>query len=626
MIDNRSRAGKRFSLVYALFFISSTFMLAVAIIFSFYITGMERETVNSIQNHLRVAAHRASTFLSVDELELFQTGEDMQRPEWDEIRERLQLFAEESHVLYVYYWRYVGDGYIQYIIDNDDDEEYMVTPELFFALEDDPFTAEAVAQIALGETWVTDLGTYTSSWDDLLSAAVPVWNNDGTVYCAAGVDISDEVLVGMRANIRIMQIVLVFSLLMSILSGFLGMRSYSKKAMQSDIANLSKSRFLSSMSHEIRTPLNAIIGMTAVGQKAKDVEEKNRAFSKIENASSHLYGVINDILDMAKIEANKLELSPVEYSFEKMVQKVITVVGFRAEEKKQSLTVNIDNTVPKYLMGDDQHLAQVITNLLSNAIKFTPEGGEVKLLASLISESDGECELRIEVSDTGIGISPEQQKKLFGMFEQAESGISRRFGGTGLGLVISKRIIELMGGRIWVESELGSGAHFIFTIRAKRSEYAGDNNGEYFDKKTTQSDSTGYMDGRFNGKKMLLAEDIDINREIIVSLLENTGLLIDCAENGEEALDKVVAATQMYDIILMDVQMPIMDGLEATRRIRALPLNKGSKLPIIAMTANVFKEDIEACLEAGMNDHLSKPLDIEKVFEALSNYLLNQTD
>jgi len=324
---------------------------------------------------------------------------------------------------------------------------------------------------------------------------------------------------------------------------------------------------------------------------------------------------------MAKIEANKLELSPIDYNFEKMVQKVITVVSFRAEEKKQSLTVNIDNAVPKFIFGDDHYLAQVITNLLTNAVKFTPENGDIKLLVSLAGESVNECELRIEVADNGIGIAPEHQVKLFGMFEQAEDGTTRKFGGTGLGLAISKRIVELMGGTIWVESELGKGARFIFSIKALRSEKASDYTNAPLNANGIQAENSWHMDGKFSGMKMLIAEDIEINREILISLLEDTGLIIDSAENGEEALNMVAADTDKYDIVFMDVQMPVMSGLEATRRIRALPARERGRLPIIAITANAYKDDINNCLEAGMDDHLSKPIDVEKLFDMLRNHL-----
>ena len=406
-------------------------------------------------------------------------------------------------------------------------------------------------------------------------------------------------------------------------------------------ASRAKSEFLSTMSHEMRTPMNAIIGMTVIGKRADDIDKKNIALNKIEDASSHLLGVINDVLDMAKIEANKLELASVEYNFEKMLQKVLTVVNFRVDEKKQTLHVNVDNAIPRFVIGDDQRLAQVITNLMFNAIKFTPEGGNIRLGISLNEEIDESCELRIEVADNGIGISPEQQKKLFQVFGQAESGISREYGGSGLGLIISKRIIELMGGSIKVESELGKGARFTFTAKVLRAEKS--DAYEYSSPVHKQSESVSGTEGEFTGRRLLLAEDIEINREILITLLENTGLIIDCAENGKEALDMIEASSGKYDIIFMDVQMPKMDGHESTRRIRAIEAEFAEKLsgasfsegetrsnnrnlpkqiPIIAMTANVFKDDIEACLEAGMNDHLGKPLDIEKVFEKLRKYLL----
>jgi len=510
-------------------------------------------------------------------------------------------------------------------------------------------------------------------------------------------------------------------------------------------ASKAKSEFLSNMSHEMRTPMNAIIGMTAIGKRATDVEEKNYTLNRIEDASSHLLNVINDVLDMAKIEANKFSLSPVEFHFDRMLQKVITVINYRASEKEQKLFVNVDSNIPQFVIGDDKRLTQVLTNLLSNAVKFTPEGGDIRLDVSVADEIDGGCELHIEITDTGIGISPVQLSRLFQAFEQAESSTTREYGGTGLGLVISKNIIELMGGRIWVESELGKGAKFIFTLKVLYGEekpdsllvsdvnwksvrilvadsssgtheqfqnlfkelkvkcdvafdgydafrmideYGGydiyfidwfipgmgiidlsrhiksisdvnssvvtmistmnwdqikteatdagvdkhlvkplfssmiiDCINECFDVGYINNESIRLEQGVFSGKNLLLAEDIPINREIFIALMSDTGLNIDCAENGKEALDMVEAAPEKYDIVLMDVQMPRMSGYEATRCIRALPALKDIKLPIIAMTANVFKSDIDESIAAGMDDHLGKPLDMEKVFQVLRKYL-----
>ncbi|MDR2054259.1 MAG: response regulator [Desulfovibrio sp.] len=509
-------------------------------------------------------------------------------------------------------------------------------------------------------------------------------------------------------------------------------------------ASTAKSDFLSHMSHEMRTPMNAIIGMTAIAKDSPSLERKQYCLDKIEDASSHLLGVINDILDMSKIEANKFTLSPVEFNFEKMLNDAANVVNFRVEEKRQKFYVTIDKNIPAALIGDDQRLTQVVTNLLSNAVKFTPEGGAIYLSAELEGENSGICTIRIAVTDTGIGISREQQALLFNPFVQAERGTSRKFGGTGLGLAISRRIIEMMGGRIWMESELGKGATFAFTITAGRGvnkqrtlvdsvkwetvralavddeaeiqnyfkhlakhlafacDVAGSGdealrmiarNGPYNlhfldwqmpdmdgielarlirERATGQSavilmaSATEWsgieeeakaagVDGfllrplfpsaiadcisrtfgagavspaeddlvpreSFKGHRILLVEDVEINREIVLSLLEPTAVEIDCAENGLEAVKRFSETPDRYEMIFMDMQMPLMDGLEATRRIRALG-KPGSDIPIVAMTANVFNEDIARCLEAGMTDHLGKPLNFQDVIAKLKHYL-----
>jgi len=383
---------------------------------------------------------------------------------------------------------------------------------------------------------------------------------------------------------------------------------------EAQAASRAKSNFLSNMSHEMRTPMNAIIGMTQIGKTAASIEKKNYAFEKIEGASKHLLSVINDVLDMSKIEAGKFDLTINEFDFEKMVQEAVNFAGFRIDEKKQDFSIDLDPKIPKQLLGDDQRLMQVIVNLLTNAVKFTPEKGSISLGAHFVGEENGVCTIQIEVIDTGIGISPEQQQRLFTTFEQAETSISRKFGGTGLGLAICKQIVQMMSGRIWVESEIGKGSAFKFTVQVKSgSEKDG----------VEQIEEIAPLEEihSFKGRRILLAEDVEINREIVISLLEPSEIKIDCVSNGAEAVDMFAASPNNYDMIFMDMQMPYMDGLEATREIRGLGFPKAESIPIVAMTANVFKEDVEKCLEAGMNAHLGKPLDLNEVMEVLKRYL-----
>jgi CheY-like chemotaxis protein len=372
--------------------------------------------------------------------------------------------------------------------------------------------------------------------------------------------------------------------------------------------------------------------MAQIGASAHDMERKSYCLDQIAAASRYLLGILNDILDMSKIEAGKFELSLIWFHFEKMLQDVANVVAFRMDEKKLRFSVHIDPRIPAELEGDNQRLAQVVTNLLSNAAKFTPVDGRVSLSAVLHEKADSLCTIRVEVADTGIGIADADKDRLFESFEQAESGTARAFGGTGLGLPISRRIVEMMGGSIWVESVLGQGASFFFDFRAQGRQVAEDAppEGGRMPDIPAVADAPDVRDAPatpdlagacFAGYRVLLAEDIDINREIFCALVEDTGLDIEVAENGRIALEKFQAAPQSYDAILMDVQMPEMDGHAAAAAIRALGIPRAGEVPIIAMTANVFKEDIDKCLAVGMTDHIGKPIDQKILLEKLHRYL-----
>jgi signal transduction histidine kinase/DNA-binding NarL/FixJ family response regulator len=385
-----------------------------------------------------------------------------------------------------------------------------------------------------------------------------------------------------------------------------------------------KSEFLSRMSHEMRTPMNAVLGMTTIARASGgDAAKMEYCLSKINEASVHLLGVINDILDMSKIEAGKFEITPISFELDRMLDRVCQMIQFRIDEKGQCFTVDREGTLPRWIIADEQRLAQVITNLLTNAVKFTPPSGSVTLAVSSRPQDAARGEdtsmrrvLKVSVSDSGIGISPEQQIRLFSSFQQADGSIARKFGGTGLGLAISKNIVEMMGGRIWVDSEEGKGSVFAFEAPVGIVEEQ-----DAPQKESPADEADDSIEGIFAGQRILLAEDVEINREIVTSLLEDTGAAIDYAENGAEAVDKFLRAPSAYRLILMDVQMPEVDGLEAARRIRRIDYPEAKTIPIIAMTANVFREDIENCLNAGMDNHIGKPIDMDDLIRKLKQYM-----
>jgi PAS domain S-box-containing protein len=382
-------------------------------------------------------------------------------------------------------------------------------------------------------------------------------------------------------------------------------------------ASQAKSDFLSNMSHEIRTPMNAIIGMTIIGKDETDLEGKNKAFTKIETASAHLLAIINDVLDISKIESGKMELSPIDFDFVEMIDKIISVVAIRTQSKNQKFVLQIDPDIPNYLHGDDQRLTQIVTNILSNATKFTPENGEIELSVNLVDKQSDRCTIHIIVKDTGIGMTQEEMSKIFSIFQQAEAGTSRKFGGSGLGLAISKRLLDLMGGEIEVVSQKNIGSKFIITVSLMIPE-----TGLMLD----YNEKTGFgREEDFTGKAILLVDDMAVNLEVASMLLEPTNLEITTASSGKEAVDLFAQNPDRFDLILMDMQMPVMDGLEATKVIRGMGTDKAASIPIIAMTANVFKEDVEKCLAVGMNGHLGKPIDLDALTNTLAIYLKNGT-
>jgi len=381
-------------------------------------------------------------------------------------------------------------------------------------------------------------------------------------------------------------------------------------------SDMAKHNFLARMSHEMRTPLNAILGMGTIAQNSCDPDQINLCLAKINKAAMHLLGIVNDILDVAKIESGKLKLVNSEFNLDMILHGTVDMIKFGIDEKNQELILDFDNALPETVICDGQKLNQVLFNLLSNAIKFTPPEGTITFSVKKLKEEEHALTLGIKVSDTGIGISQDDLKKLFVVFEQLDGTLSRKFGGTGASLALCQNIVNLFGGNIRIDSEPGKGSCFSFEITLEKKTEKEEEACVYF----PDLQEAGSGQTKLKDLSLLLAEDVEINREIVQTILEDTGLQIDCAENGAMALELYKANPAKYGMILMDIHMPEMDGLEATRQIRAM--EAGSEhIPIIAMTANVFKNDIEDCMEAGMNGHLGKPIDAGELMKQINTFL-----
>ncbi len=371
-----------------------------------------------------------------------------------------------------------------------------------------------------------------------------------------------------------------------------------------DAANRAKSAFLANMSHEIRTPMNGIIGMANLLRRGGLDPVQAARLDKMDAAARHLLALINDILDLSKIEAGKFVLEEAPVDIDALLQNVVAQVSERVHAKNLRLLIGSDD-LPGGLIGDPTRLRQALLNYVGNAIKFT-DSGRISLRVGLLAKEEDEVRLRFEVEDTGMGIEPEARSRLFSAFEQADNSTTRKYGGSGLGLAITRHLAVLMGGEVGVESTPGVGSKFWFTARLKRgTEIAGAPPGSF--------DAEAEIRRRFSGWRVLVADDEPINREVALVQLEAAGLLVDQAVDGAEAVD--MAVREAYAAILMDMQMPRLDGLEATRRIRAQSANVDT--PIIAMTANAFAEDRTRCLAAGMSDFLAKPFVPDALFAAV---------
>ena len=753
---------KSFELKIALIILFIT--LALSFSFYFLIYNQYNDlTIKDLKEDAMVVYEYVEEIIDENSFKELNSINDEEKEVYLSTHEQMDQIRRIANIRYLYTAKQNANGEYIYVLDGlDRDAED-------FRHVGDPIEEEIIPELkeSLNDEVVMGDKIMNTEWGAVYVTYFPVHDSDGNVIGAIGMEFDCESLYKSFVQVRILTIViaLILMIIFSSVAVFILKKLVRKTesellkkdqlliaAKEEALKNSrAKSEFLSRMSHEIRTPMNAIIGVTKIADNSNDISKLRYCLDIIGTSSAQLLNLINDILDMSKIEAGKFELDFAPVNIEKMLMKVCNLVIDKTEQKGQKLNISLDKNMSIHYIGDELRLSQVITNLLSNAVKFTPEKGVITMTVEERQKEVNYSILRFSVADTGIGMTKEQIGRLFTSFEQADGSITRRFGGTGLGLAISKSIVKKMNGKIWGESEPDKGSVFTFEVKLERSQKQGgtvifdgitpsdlkllivdndndirrhiisvvDNfgihtdeaeNGETavrlvetakeiqkpydvvfidYDLPDMNGIETANVMGRmidkntvivmtsfskwneiqdlagnagihrfiskplfpssildvineivgntiknleletgakeeapdFSDISLLLAEDVEINREIFITLLENTNVKTDIAENGLITVQKFKDNPEKYDIIIMDVQMPEMDGYEATRVIRAFDNPKAKSIPIIAMTANVFKEDVEKCIACGMNDHLAKPIDVKAVVEKISLYL-----
>ena len=587
------------------FLLSSVLVFAVSVMASIMMYQSARAIEASMISQMRATAEGVAAIATAEELNEFRSVEDMDSYAYLKLRQELNQYCLRFDLEYAYFLRLDPEtGMMQYIVDN------VVAPLSEQDGLDSPLidSSPVIDAALLGLTGVELLSDdYHEEWGGLISGYAPVRYDDGRLSrtLVAAVDMRDTALRDAWNNTRLLAIVLSITVLAVLSTGFICLLLYQKKAEQAQSASMAKGTFLSRMSHEMRTPMNAIIGLTKMSRNTDDRELLNDYLAKIEASSAHLRQLIDDILDLSKIESGKVELEVIAVNPQEELRYLDSIIRPQTMVKGIDFFLKADERLPVAFMGDQVHVRQILINLLSNALKFTPAGGQISLSCTVLEQKGALFHVEFRVTDTGIGMEPEAVERLFLPFEQADVSTTRRFGGTGLGLSISKQLVEMMGGTIDVESTPGAGSSFFFSL------WLTETRAEDLPQKAVAEESDEPLD--LSGKTILLAEDAEINQLIACDMLERLHAKVDVAGNGQEALDMFLAAPEKYALILMDVQMPVMDGHEATQKIRSSGATRSGEIPILALTANVFKEDVEAALAAGMNAHLKKPLDEKQI-------------
>lgn len=589
-------------------------------------------TISNLQDDAYIVHQYAEEIINEESFISLNTIEDENEEIYLTTHAQLDEIRRIANIRYLYTAKQDKNGQYIYVLDglNRDAEDFRHVGDLI--------EEEIIPELGkcLKDEVVLDTDIKSTEWGAVYVTYFPVHAEDGRILGAIGMEFDCEKLYRSFHRVKVLTIIIsIFLAAVCILTAIVILKQIVKNtenildkkdamliAAKEEAVKSSKAKsdFLSRMSHEIRTPMNAIIGMTAIAENTSDINKIKKCLSTINTSSVQLLGLINDILDMSKIEAGKFELSLAPMNLKNILDKVSSFVMDSIEKKHQTFDMKTERDIGGAYIGDELKISQILTNLLSNAVKFTPEGKSVSLIVEKVQCGSDFDVFRFSVKDTGIGIAKEQIDKLFQSFEQGSSDTSRKYGGTGLGLAISKNLVEKMGGKIWVESEVNQGSVFSFEIKLNRSEIEASGpdllTGESHNGESVESEAA----PDFSGMNMLLVEDNEINREIVTALLETTHINIDIAENGLIAVQKVKENPSKYQIIFMDIQMPEMDGFEATRVIRGLGCPEAERIPIVALTANAFNEDVDKCISCGMNGHLAKPVNYRAICNIVNRY------
>ena len=592
----------------------------------------------SIQQRMLDIANCAAASVNGDVLKLL-SDDNVGGEESKEIYKTLAVFRDNVELTYVYCIKRESEGHYIFTLDLDP-----LTPASYG--EEVEFT-EALDSAGHGKSAVDEI-PYTDRWGEFYSAYSPVFDSAGNVAGVVAVDFAVEwfdsqLSAQTRSTISSYLIMLVFCLLVGGILALLTVRPYVRQQgelleekVRAESANHAKSDFLANMSHEIRTPINAVLGMNEMilreDRRALNTDDKNIDCetakdalknigvyaADVENAGHNLLALVNDILDFSKIEAGRLDLVEAPYKLTSILNNLSNMVLFKAQDKGLNFIIDVDETLPNELLGDEMRVKQILTNILNNAVKYT-EKGHVKLSIKGEKQNDDKILLTVEVEDTGIGIKEQDRAKLFKQFQRLEMEKNSTVEGTGLGLVITQRLLEMMGGSIYVESEYGKGS--VFTVQIPQKIVSENAVGDFQERfKANVMEAKTYRESfRAPSAHILIVDDTRINLTVATNLLKNTGIQIDTATGGAQAVN--MAEKNLYDVILMDQRMPEMDGTEALHRIRATEGGKSKDMPVICLTADAVVGAKERYLAEGFSDYLTKPIDSYELEKMLIKHL-----